>query len=117
MITTKTIAAGLVAITTLSAVPASAAGFNFQFGPGPSYHGHHDNRGGYGQDWRHGRDWRHDRVSTDQVRFMLRRDGYRAIRFLDDRGPVYQVRASKHGRDFFLVISARDGEVLSRHRA
>ena len=44
MITTKTIAAGLVALTTLSAVPANAASFNFQFGPGPSYH---DRHGGY----------------------------------------------------------------------
>ena len=47
---------------------------------------------------------------------MLRRDGYRAIRFFDDRGPVYQLRASKHGRDFFLVVSARNGEILSRQR-
>lgn len=108
MITTKTIAAGLVALTTLSAVPANAASFNFQFGPGPSYHGGH----GYG----HGQQWRHGRVSTAEVRFMLRRHGYRAIRFFDARGPVYQLRARKHGRSYFLVVSARDGQILSRRR-
>jgi hypothetical protein len=104
---TKTIAAGFIALTTLSAVPADAASFNFQFGPGPSYHG---NQGGYGHNWQH------QRVSTDQVRWMLRRDGYRGIRFFDDRGAVYQLRASKHGRDYFLVVSARSGEILSRQR-
>ncbi len=110
MITTKTIAAGLVALTTLSAVPANAAGFSFQFGPGPSYYGGH----GYG--YGHGQQWRHDRVSTDEVRFMLRRHGYRAIRFFDARGPVYQLRASKYGRTYFIVVSARDGQILSRQR-
>ncbi len=106
---TKTIAAGFVALTTLSAVPANAANFSFNFGPGPAYHGYH---GGYG----YHDHWRRDRVSTDQVRFMLRRDGYYGIRFVDDRGAVYQLRASRHGRDFFLVVSARDGQVLSRQR-
>jgi hypothetical protein len=104
---TKTIAAGFIALTTLSAVPADAASFNFQFGPGPSYYGNH---GGYGHNWQN------QRVSTDQVRWMLRRDGYRGIRFFDDRGAVYQLRASKHGRDYFLVVSARSGEILSRQR-
>jgi hypothetical protein len=110
MITTKTIAAGLVALTTLSAVPANAAGFSFQFGPGPgaSYYG------GYG--YGHGHQWRHGRVSTDEVRFMLRRHGYRAIRFVDDRGAIYQLRARKHGRSYFIVVSARNGEILSQRR-
>ena len=110
---TKTIAAGLVALTTLSAVPASAASLNFQIGSGPNwgYYGGSGGHGGYGH-----HDRRHDRVSTDEVRGMLRRDGYRGIRFFDNRGAVYQVRASKHGRDFFLVVSARTGEILSRQR-
>lgn len=100
---TKTIAAGLVALTALSAVPASAANLTVQFGnngPGWGYHNDH----------------RPHRVSTDQVRWMLRNQGYRAIRFVDSRGAVYQVRASKNGRDYFLVVSARTGEILQRHR-
>lgn len=108
MFTTKTIAAGLIALTTLSAVPANAASLNVQFGNGPSW-GHH---GGYGHQWRRDR----VRVSPQEVRRQLRRDGYRAIRFFDDRGAVYQLRASKYGRDYFLVVSARSGDVIARHR-
>ncbi len=110
MITTKTIAAGLVALTTLSAVPANAASFSIQFGGGRNW-GHHDS---YGHNY--GRRHESRRLSTDEVRFMLRNDGYYRIRFFDDHGPVYQLRASKHGRDFFMVVNARSGEVLSRQR-
>jgi hypothetical protein len=110
---TKTIAAGLIAITTLTAVPASAASFNFSFGQGPSGYYGQGNHGGHGG---RSHDRRHDRVSADEVRWMLRRDGYRGIRFFDDRGAVYQLRAEKHGREFFLVVSARTGEILSRQR-
>ena len=115
---TKTIAAGIVALTALTAVPASAASLEIQYGGGPSwgYQGGHDSyrgdrgRGGYGNHWRH------NRLSTEEIRWMLRSDGYHAIRFFDDRGPVYQLRASKRGRDYFLVVSARSGEVISRQR-
>lgn len=108
---TKTIAAGLVALTTLSAVPANASSFNFQFGSGQNW-GYYGGPSGGHRDHRS----RYDRLSTQEVRWMLRRDGYRAIRFLDNRGAVYQLRASRHGRDFFLVVSARTGEILSRQR-
>jgi hypothetical protein len=111
---TKTLAAGLIALGALSAVPANASGITVQFGNGPGW-GYHDGdgyRGGHDNR----RDWRHGRLSTDQVRFMLRQNGYRAIRFFDDRGPVYQLRASKRGRDYFLVVSARTGEILSSRR-
>ena len=111
---TKTIAAGLVALTTLSAVPANASGINIEFGgPGSAT-----------------MTTATATIATTATAattgaaacrptrsaFMLRRDGYRNIRFFDDRGPVYQLRASKHGRDFFLVVSARSGEILSRQR-
>ncbi len=109
---TKTIAAGLVALTTLSAVPANAASFSIEFGGGRGW-GHHDSYG-YGNDYGHRRESR--RLSTDEVRFMLRNDGYYAIRFFDDHGPIYQLRASKRGRDFVLVVNARSGEILSRQR-
>jgi hypothetical protein len=111
MITTKTIAAGIIALTTLSAVPANASGVIVQFGDGPNW-GYHDN--GYGGGYRHHR--QRSRLSVEEVRWMLRDSGYRAIRFFDTNGPVYQLRASKRGRDFFLVINARSGEILSRQR-
>ena len=67
MITTKTIAAGIVAVTTLSAVPANASGFTVQFGNGPNW-GYHD-----GHDRHRHRDRQRSRLSAEQVRCMLRR--------------------------------------------
>jgi hypothetical protein len=114
MVFAKTIAAGLIAATALTAVPASAASVQFNFGP---YWGPHVQERGWRQDrgW-HDR-WQHQRVSTHQVRRMLQGRGYYRIRFVDRGGPVYQVRADKRGRSFFLVINARTGEILRRHRA
>jgi hypothetical protein len=116
---TKTIAAGLVALTTLSAVPASAGSFSFQYGGG-NYNNSQNwgNHGGQNWDNRgdHHRHRQNNRISTDQVRYMLRDAGYYRIRFVDDRGAVYQLRASRHGRDFYLVVNARTGEILSRQR-
>jgi hypothetical protein len=111
---TKTIAAGLIAVSTLAAVPANAAGFNFQFGHGPSwgYYGGHDSHYRQGYDSH----YRQDRLSPDEVQRMLRRDGYWVVRFYDAHGPVYQLRARKHGDEYVLVVSARTGEILSRHR-
>jgi hypothetical protein len=47
---------------------------------------------------------------------MLRDRGYRNIRFIDRSGPVYELRARKHGRTYYLVVSARSGEILQRNR-
>ena len=106
----KTLGAAIIALGTLAAVPASAGGLTVQFGfDGPGY-GWSDHRGG----WRdHGR--RH-MLSPQEVRQELRDRGYRQIRYLDRRGEVYQARASKGRRDFYLVISARNGQILSRNR-
>lgn len=115
MVSKKIIAAGLIAATALTAVPANAAGLNFQFGFGPGYNSHGWNQGPRHHD-RHGPRWRHQRVSQWEVRSILRRHGFRGIRFVDTRGPVYQVRAWRRGHPFVLVVSARDGDILSRHR-
>lgn len=107
---TKTIAAGIIAIAGLTAVPANAGGLTVEFGYG-------DNAGyGWGDRDRGGRHHHMQRMSTQEVRWMLRDRGYNAIRFVDTRGPVYQLRARKNGRTFFIVVSARDGEILSRQR-
>ncbi len=115
MLSKNLIAAGLIAATALTAVPANATGFTFHFGnggPGFSW-----GYGGPGHGYRdRGHRWGHHRLSPREVRWMLRERGYYKIRFMDRRGPVYQVRAKKRHRAFVLVISARSGEILSRHR-
>lgn len=118
MISKTMIAAGLIAVTSFAAVPANASGITVQFGHGG--HGGHgwSGQGGSGYGWsQHGRQrWQHQRLSQHEVQRILRHRGYRHIRFVDARGPVYQLRAVHHGRPFFLVVSARDGEILSRNR-
>lgn len=113
MFARKTIAAGLVALTTLAtAVPASAASLNLNFGQGGAQLTFHDGN-------RHGWD-RHDRrqrtLSAQEVRRVLRDRGYRNINYVDRRGQVYQARATLNGRRFGLVISARNGAILNRYR-
>jgi hypothetical protein len=113
MFSKKLIVAGLIAATTLTAVPANAGGLAVQFGFGADSYGP-------GIGWKHGPygpAWQHHRLSPQEVRYILHREGYRNIRFLDARGPVYQVHARRFGRSFFLVVSARDGDILARHRA
>ena len=111
MFAKTTIAAALISLSTLAAVPAQASDVNIQIGfgggPGWSDYGH-----GHGR----GHDMRRHRLSSEEVRWILRDRGYHHIRFFDNRGPVYQLRARKHGDMFFLVVSARTGEILSRNR-
>lgn len=112
MISKTTIAAGLIALTSFASVPANASSLTVQFGS-PGY--------GAGYGWSdEGGDRGHrqmrQRLSQDEIRWMLRDRGYRQIRFYDDRGPVYQLRARKRGETYFLVVSARSGEILSRNR-
>lgn len=113
MFTKTTIAAALISLTTLAAVPAQASGIDIQIGFGGSGYGWSD---GYGHGYGHHRHHMRQRLSTDEVRWMLRDSGYHQIRFFDDRGPVYQLSARKHGDMFYLVVSARTGEILSRNR-
>jgi len=112
MISKTTIAAGLIALTSLAAVPANASSLTVEFG-NPGY------GMGYGWDNDRGeRGYRHmrHRLSREEIRWILRDRGYRNIRFFDDGGRVYQLRARKRGETYFLVVSARSGEILSRNR-
>ena len=121
MITKTTIAAALIALTSLTAVPAKAFTIDFNIGgPGhgwsnPNHGWSNPNRGWSDRNWGHDDHWR-NRLSRQEVRSILRDRGYRNIRFFDDRGPVYQLRARKHGDTYFLVVSKRSGEILSRNR-
>lgn len=107
MITKTTIAAALIALTSFAAVPAKAITVEFGFGgPGMGWSdGYHDR----GERFR-------QRLSKQEIRWILRDRGYRNIRFFDDSGPVYQLRARKRGESYFLVVSARSGEILQRNR-
>lgn len=111
MISKTTIAAGLIALTSLTAVPAQAGGISVEFGFGGPGYGW-DGGSGYGHGY--GRHMR-QRLSADEVRWMLRDRGYRQIRFFD-QGRVYQLRARKNGATYYMVVSSFTGEILSRNR-
>jgi len=107
-----TIAAALISLTTLAAVPAQASDINVQIGLGSGGYGWND---GYGHGYGHHRHRMHH-ISVDEVRWMLRDRGYHHIDFIGNGGRVYHLSARKYGERFFLVVSARTGEILSRNR-
>ena len=103
MLSKTAIAAGLIALTTLAAVPAQASGLTIKFGfGGPAYVS-----GGHG--------WHVGKLSPQQIRWVLRSKGYGAINFLDRKGPAYEVIAFKSGKRFYVVVSSRNGAILARH--
>ncbi|MBO0346977.1 hypothetical protein J0X15_17255 [Roseibium sp. CAU 1637] len=75
--------------------------------------GRRDERGGRGHVQRgHGRD---HVLGKRQVRRSLRRQGYRDIRFVGQRGPVFIVRAKGwRGLPQRLVVDARSAAVIGR---
>ena len=80
MITKTTIAAALISLTTLAAVPAQASDINIRIGFGSSGYGWSDGHGhGHGQYYHRMR-----RLSTDEVRWMLRNHGYHHINVFDN---------------------------------
>jgi hypothetical protein len=102
----KTIAAGVIALTALTAIPAQAGGVGFSFGYG--------NNPGWSGDGGHG--WHNQRLAPREVRRVLRHKGYHRIDFVDRRGSTYEVTARRNGRTFYMVVSAWSGDILSRHR-
>ena len=102
----KTIAAGVIALTALTAVPANAGGVGFGFGYG--------NNPGWSGDGGHG--WRNERLAPREVRQVLRQKGYHRIDFVDRRGSTYEVTAHRNGRTFYMVVSAWSGDILSHNR-
>jgi len=121
MMPKKTIAAALVALTALTAAPASAGSLSVEFGRGgiefgfPG-HGNWNDRGDRGWGNRGDRRGRHHFLSPQEVRRILRNQGYRRINYVDRQGNIYQAEATRNGRRYGLVVSARDGDVLNRYR-
>lgn len=102
------IAAGIIAIGTLAgaAAPASAGGgvgVSVEFGS----HGH----GGYDRGWgNHHRDYT---LSPNDVRRILRYQGFHEVRYVDRQGSIYRALAENYrGRGVFVTVSARSGRIL-----
>ncbi len=114
MFSKKTIAAGIVALGALAAsAPANAGSLSFSVEVGRPIAVHDDHRGyGWGDHRGH-----HKALSAKEVRRILRHRGYRDISYLDRRGSIYQVRARDYrGRRVGLVVSARNGAILTAYR-
>lgn len=118
MMFSKTIAAGLVAVSALAAVPANAASLSVNTGVEGvqfAFHNGRPHRGDYDRYDRHDRRDRY--LSPNEVRRVLRGQGYRGINYLDRRGRIYEVRATnRRGNRVGLVVSARNGSVLNVYR-
>ncbi len=57
--------------------------------------------------------YHHYTLSPQQVRRILRDQGFSHIRYCDRRGSVYQARAeNRRGRDVLVTVSARTGHIL-----
>ncbi len=102
-----TIAAAICALSTaLAVLPASADALRFGVTVGAPavqvYHGGwHGERAHYG-------------LSPRQVRWILRDEGFRGIRYLDREGRTYIAQAIDYrGRDVVVRVSARTGAIVS----
>ena len=59
----------------------------------------------------------HHTLSPQQVRRILRDEGFRHIRYVDRRGTVYRARAeNRRGRDVLVTVSARTGHIINVER-
>ena len=108
---TTIIAAGALIAASAAAVPSAQAhsvGFGLQFGtPDVSIHFRTPNRGPR---------WHRQVLSPPEIRRVLRRHGFRQIRFLDRRAPVYVVRAvAYNGRAYKVRVSAYNGRIIARY--
>ncbi len=104
MILSKTtIAAGLLALSTLAAVPAQASGAYVQV----DYRSRHHSYQG---------DVHNSGVSIDQAGSILRDAGYWRVHLVENRGNVYQMSARMNGVRYMVFISADDGRILGRNR-
>lgn len=106
MLLKTTLAAAAISLGSLVAIAPANAGSNvsvkIEFGnPGYNKHDRHQVR----------------TLSPQEVRRILRREGYREIRYVDRRGSVYRARAeNRRGRDVLVTVSARSGAVIDVQR-
>ena len=118
MTVTKAVAAGLIAVATLFAVPAASASAphgqirllaDTAAEPDAWYAGGGWDPSGWNDD-------RQPRLEPGEIRRILRDRGFRDIRSLDRRGAIYQVHAvDDRDEQVGLVVSARSGAILARY--
>jgi hypothetical protein len=105
----KTIVAAAVGAlaTAVTVVPASADSFRLGITAGaPAIQAYHNG-------W-HGAERRYHDLSPRQVRWILRDEGFRGIRYLDREGRTYVARAVDYrGRNVVVRVSARSGAIVS----
>jgi hypothetical protein len=106
MLLKTTLAAAAISLGSLVAAAPANAGANvsvtIEFGhPGYSkYHNVH-----------------YRTLSPHEVRRILRRKGFREIRYVDRRGSIYRAHAENYrGRDVLVTVSARTGQILDVDR-
>jgi len=108
---TTIIAAGALIAAGAATVPSAQAhnaGVGLQFGT-PNFSVH------FRTPYRDPR-WHRQALSPREVRRVLRGYGYRQIRFLDRRAPVYVVRAvAYNGRAYTVRVSAYNGRIIARY--
>ena len=96
-------AAGVLALGALAAAPANAGtdvSISIEFGR-PTYASY----------------YHHYTLSPQQVRRILRHEGFRQIRYVDRRGSIYRAYAeNRRGRDVRVTVSARTGQILDVER-
>jgi hypothetical protein len=98
-------AAALSLGSLLAAAPANAGtsvSVTVEFGH-PGYARHHDVQ--------------YRTLSPHEVRRILRREGFREIRYVDRRGSIYRAHAENYrGRDVLVTVSARTGQIIDVDR-
>ena len=97
MIARTIFAAAMIAVSTLAAAPASSSGLTIEAGIGGS-------AASFG-----------DRLSRNEIRAMLRDRNYRHIAFVDLQGPTYELTARRCGKDYYMVVNAWSGDVVTRY--
>ncbi len=122
------IAAAAVAASVFAFQPGEAkAGSNVQFhiGVGVPYHGYSYGYAAPAPYYDQRTHYRHyapaprpyyRRMSCNDIRYMLRDRGFHHIAIADCRGRRYGFKASRHGKRYYISVSARTGRVLGKFR-
>jgi len=107
---TTIIAAGALVAASAAAVPAAQAGrVDFSFRVATPHASIHFNPGYRGPSWHR------QTLSPPEVRRVLQYRGFRQIRFLDRRAPVYVVRAvAYNNRAYTVRVSAYNGRIIAQ---
>ena len=116
MIARTAIAATLISLTTLAAVPAKASDLSISIGFNGYGQGYGWSGPTYDVGYRHNNWRRHDRLSGEEIHWLLRNAGYHHIVFVNNSGPVIQLKARKEGSWFFVTMDAYTGQMISRER-